>query len=275
MLLEVTMKQVGLRKSTWCSSFALFTLFLSGCASNAAVVDPPTEPTLNLLGVVSLEVFELGVVASGTFVKTPQPLEVQAGNPYSALNDQCFVTTAGEAAPALPGETPVGSRPLDAGATVLIENGTLAYLTLEKDPSSETVSYTASTEEALPTTPLSLEIPGQEFPAFTDIKFESIPAFELSEPLGEAVTPDTTFRWTGSSDNGVISLQITQFEPDLSVSCFAKDDGEFTFPDATKTELETLQLTAGELRLPTRVAARYDVRDDAVLLLVTKQQGAR
>lgn len=273
------MRQVNLQRFTLCSALLLLALILSSCASSAdpASVDTPTptEPSITLLGVVGLEVYPRGVVASGTFVKTAKSLGVQTGNPYAALADQCSVISEGESTPALPGETPGGARPIDAGETLLVKNGSRPFLELSKDAPSELITYTASTGETLPSAPLTLDIPGQDFPAFTDAKFETIPTFELTEPVDTIVTPETTFRWTNTSDNGVISLQITQFEPDITVICFAKDDGEFSFPETTKAELEALNFTTGELRLPTRLAARYEVRDGAALLLITRQQEPR
>jgi hypothetical protein len=272
------MRHLSLQHLTVYFTFLLLLILtVSGCASNAksTPVDPPVSPapSITSLGVVSLEVFELGVVASGTFVKSTTPLDVQAGNPYAALSDQCSVVLDGEQTPPLPGETPSGAQPIDAGETIMIQNGEAPYLKLEKDTSSDIITYIASTEETLPTTPLTLDISGGEFPAFTDATFEMIPAFALTEPQNTAnITPATIFRWEGSSDTGVISLQITRLQPNISVTCFAKDDGEFAFPEVTKAELEGAGFRRGELRLPTRLAARYEVRDGAALLLVTKQQ---
>jgi hypothetical protein len=260
--------------------FLLFLIVtLSSCSSNTeSVPNTPSlpAPTITKLGVVSLEVSERGVFALGTFVSVTNPVDIQASNPYATLSDQCSVVLDGEQTPPLPGETPSGAQPIDAGETMMIQNGETPYLELEKDTSSDIITYIASTEEMLPATPLTLDISGSEFPAFTDATFETIPAFALTEPQNTAsITPETIFRWEGSSDNGVISLQITRLQPNISVTCFAKDDGEFAFPEATKAELETAGFRRGELRLPTRLAARYDIRDGAALLLVTKQQQPR
>lgn len=266
-------------------TYVFVSVLLSACSRSdtppVAVPDSPAPGTpapapITSLGVVSLEVFELGVLASGTFVKTATPLDVTAGNPYAALLDQCTVISRGDKPVALPGETPPDAQPLGAGDKVMIENGDAAYLELTKDPSADLVSYTGSTETALPETPLTLEIPGEAFPAFSDVPLETIPPFDLTEPTNtSAITPETVFRWEGSSSNGVISLQMTRTQSNTSLSCFAKDDGEFSFSDATKAELTEIGFRRGQLNPPARLAARYDVRDGAALLVITKQRELR
>jgi hypothetical protein len=268
-------------------SYVFFVTLLSACSSTntppvtvpetpAPEAPTPETPAITSLGVVSLEVFDLGVLASGTFVKTQAQLDITAGNPYTPLLDQCTVIGEGTQPPSLPGETPPDAEPLGAGDKVMINNGGAAYIELTKDTSTDLSNYTGSTETALPGTPLTLEIPGEAFPAFSDVPLELIPAFDLTAPTNtSAITPTTVFRWEGSSDNGVISLQMTRAQPNISVECFAKDDGEFSFSDATKAELEAAGFRRGTLNPPVRLAARYEVRDDAALLVITKQREPR
>lgn len=257
-------------------AFLSLSVLLSACnradTAPVAVPDAPA-PDITSLGVVSLEVFELGVLASGTFVKTQTPLTVTAGNPYAPLLDQCTVVTKDDQLPTLPGETPAGAEPIGAGDKMMIDNAGTSYLELSKDSSSDLINYTGSTETALPETPLTLDIPGEAFPAFSDVPLETIPTFNLSEPSNTAnITPTTVFRWEGSSENGVISLQMTRAQPNITVECFAKDDGEFSFSDTTKAELEVAGFRRGELNPPARLAARYDIRESAALLVITKQR---
>jgi hypothetical protein len=274
--MEVTMRGVTIHQITklgWIFVLAGL-LFCPGCSSPSAPepIQNTPAPTIKQLGIVSLEDISLGVIASASFFSVTDALAVTAGNPYTALFDTCFITSKGEQAPAFPETTPLGATPLDAGDKIVVRKDAESYLELEKDTSGGLISYTASAEGNLPETKLTLDIPGKDFLVFTGVTFETIPAFELTAPETTAlVTSDTTFSWTGSSENAVVRLEISQDEPAVSVACFAKDDGTFTFSEATKTELTNEGFTRGQVLLAARLAGHYEIQGGAALLLLTKQ----
>jgi hypothetical protein len=252
-------------------------VLLSSCA-NPASPNPTPEPlpsTLNQLGVVSLEASSLGVSASATFSKVPTALDIKVGNAFTTWIDTCAVTLESDVAPSFPGSVPIDATPLDAGDTLVVRNGSLPYLELTKDVSDPLISYTSSAEGELPVTPLTLNIPGKDFPAFSDKAFETIPAFELTTPTDTtAVTANTEFSWTGTSENAVIRLDVAQVEPKVSITCFAKDDGTFQFSETTQTEMTGKGFTKGQLLTSSsaRIAGRYEVQGEAALLLLTAQK---
>jgi hypothetical protein len=246
-------------------------VLLSSCA-NPASPNPTPEPlpsTLNQLGVVSLEASSLGVSASATFSKVPTPLDIKAGNAFTSWIDTCAVTLESDVAPSFPGSMPIDATPLDAGDTLVVRNGSLPYLELTKDVSGPLSSYTSSAEGELPATPLTLNIPGKDFPAFSDKAFETIPPTDTT-----AVTANTEFSWTGTSENAVIRLNVAQVEPKVSITCFAKDDGTFQFSETTQTEMTRKGFTRGQLLTSSsaRIAGRYEVQGEAALLLLTAQK---
>jgi hypothetical protein len=254
----------------WLLVFSL--LLLASCTSTSEPTNT-TPPEITKLGIVSLEVVARGVIAQASFFSSLEAISAKARNPYETLADQCFVTSQSDQVPDLPSSTPTNSVRLDAGETLTVRNGETPYLELTKDASDPLMNYTSSANGALPESVLTLDIPGQEFPAFTDVSFETAPAFELTAPQNTGtITPDTTFTWTGTSENAVINLQMTQLEPPLSISCFAKDDGTFQFSEAIKTELTNKGFTSGQLLSPSRLAGRYEVRGEAALLLLTTRK---
>ena len=90
---------------------------------------------------------------------------------------------------------------------------------------------------------LTIDIPGDVFPTFSNVSIPNAGGLVVSSPTGGTpVTPDTTFTWNASSDpDTLIDISTSSF--DLStgavvvVECVATDDGSFTFPAATKAEM--------------------------------------
>ena len=70
-----------------------------------------------------------------------------------------------------------------------------------------------------------------------------VESIELISPTtGQAVTADTEFTWqAGNNSNAYVTLSSSQFSaPDFTfkdVDCQVRDDGSFSFPSATRTEL--------------------------------------
>jgi hypothetical protein len=262
------------------SSALLSCAFLASCTNTTTPEPTPTLPeptplTITQLGVVSLESTTFGVSSSATFSKSPESLDIKEGNAFTSLMDTCSITAANDAAPAFPGSTPKDATPLDAGEVLVVRDGTTPYLELTKDPSDTQFTYTSSAEGELPETPLTLSIPGKDFPAFADKPFETVPTFELTAPTNvTSITATTEFTWTGTSENAVIRLDVSQSEPELTITCFAKDDGAYQFSEATKTELATKGFVSGQLStiLSGRLAGRYEIQGEAALLLLTTQK---
>ena len=64
----------------------------------------------------------------------------------------------------------------------------------------------------------------------------------VNEPsFGQPITAATTFAWeAGSNDDAYIYISTSNFSVDgnsLAVDCVVLDDGEFSFPAATQSEM--------------------------------------
>ena len=150
---------------------------------------------------------------------------------------------------------------IDAGDTLTLSSGTDVYTTLTGGSSGYSKPYSRE-PLADPPRSLSMSIPGTAngYPAFASSTFPTVPGdYDLSVSDGDVknVNANTTFTWTGetSSDAYFWFAGAGRNEDGESVTfaCFAKDDGSFTFPSATQSELAAAGLVNGELL--------YSVRD--------------
>ena len=131
----------------------------------------------------------------------------------------------------------------------------------------------------LPPSGAVLNIPGAAgpggFPAFQNVALPVADPFVLTAPADRAaLTPDTVFRWSGASNQPDASVMLTSTQEissadgskkTLLVLCTAKDDGEFSFPDATRADLLARGFTKGSLLFTSRTLSRKVVQDDATL----------
>ena len=148
----------------------------------------------------------------------------------------------------LPVPDDLGVTFLGAGDPLEVTTGGTPYLSLdrfEETFSGETfIAYASAGEIPGPlAADLAVTIPGDEFPAVASAAFPNVAPFALTAPndpgAAGAVDPDTTFEWSGATDDANTIVTIDLFAPDTftSVTCYAADTGSFTLPDATKTEL--------------------------------------
>jgi len=134
-------------------------------------------------------------------------------------------------------ETPENEPfPISAGETITLSSQGNTYTTLLRQ-GSEFVFYSSENSLSSPApAALTVDIPGDEFPSFTNISIPDVPALEINSPaIGEPITPLTEFSWAGNNDQNTfasISLRYTDTETGevVFVSCQVVDDGNFTFP---------------------------------------------
>ena len=137
---------------------------------------------------------------------------------------------------------------LGAGDPLDVTAGGSPYLSLDRFEETfegqTFIAYATDGEIAGPlAADLAVTIPGDEFPAVASAAFPDVAPFVLTAPADPgaagAVDVDTTFEWSGATDDANTIVTIDLFAPDTftSVTCYAPDTGSFTLPDATKTEL--------------------------------------
>ncbi len=133
---------------------------------------------------------------------------------------------------------------LSAGDVITISSPAGSYTELSKQVFQGFIFY--QSEDGL-TGPLPsglvVDIPGDDFPAFASVQVPDVEPVSLTSPtIGQPVTADTVFTWqAGNNQNAYVTLSSSQFTGNptsiTSVDCTVTDDGSFSFPAATKTEL--------------------------------------
>jgi len=84
---------------------------------------------------------------------------------------------------------------------------------------------------------LTVDIPGDVFPAFSNVSVPVVQPFTLTAPAaGQLITTGTNFIWaTGNNPNAYIQISASGQAAD--VVCTVRDDGSFTFPTDVQNEL--------------------------------------
>jgi hypothetical protein len=232
------------------------------------------------------------VTGSGGFWESDPALEdAFLADPWSQVVDTCDVFDSGD----LP-DDPFDGFPVpdtiditfvDAGTPVTISaTGDPTYLELERTTvefGGETSTFYASTDDASQPGPLAAglaaSIPGGDFPAVASAAFPSVDAFALAAPAdpgaSDAVSTTTEFTWTPGTGDGarIVTIEVVSFDLDslttTTVSCYAEDDGSFTFPAAVQTELGAG--FTGSVASAARESVVVQDVGDAVLLLTVER----
>jgi hypothetical protein len=225
------------------------------------------ESSLSQAGIITTSVY-----GGGVFVTLPEVQTEVPKNPFAAVIDTCFVITDNTTDPLFPIDDPTENATfLNAGDALTVKNGAQTLLTLEKITSTNMISYDKSEEgKTLPSQGVTLDIPGADFPAFSNLAFGSIAPLTITSPSDvNNVTLDTTFTWNAGNSSDLFLFYVSQDSPYALAACYAKDDGSFTFPDKTKTELSAAQFSKGSFFQAQRISARVETKDDAYLWLLT------
>lgn len=219
----------------------------------------------------------LFVIGSGSFFELEEATPISTDNPFGNLEDACFFSEEPDDVtnPVDPGESGEVTS-LSAGDALTVSAGGSTYATLTKMEQEGNISYatdvTSPIQQPIPEE-ASVNIPGSDaFPNFGDRAFPSTPAFALTAPAdpGSAeITGDSSFAWTGSSDSSAVTLTFSSGAE--SFTCLARDDGDFTFPDDAKQELNNRNLTSSSLVAAGRTGLAAYEQEDATLFLSTSK----
>jgi len=168
---------------------------------------------------------------------------------YRPTTDSCEVTNISLTADAtiLPdsfGDLVVNF--ISAGDVLTISSPSGSYAELVKNEQFGFVLYTMDDDVVLPAPApanLSINIPGDDFPAFNSVAIPATDPLQVSTPAsGEPFTANTTFSWVASSKpNSFIDIYASTFSPNfteiISVDCTVIDDGSFVFPAAIRAQM--------------------------------------
>jgi hypothetical protein len=277
----------------------LVALLLSACATKATPgpVDPGPDPdddgfiTTKQLGAMIVLEGHIKDAPEGTpvisyafanFQALPEASELPA-DPLARVFDSCFVSEPPQASvaslhssltlPEIPGlplspELPFvptlplieGLEPANAGAELTLSFGTSVYTTLPRANDA----YTSQPLAGQVPGGLTVTIPGGDFPAFDKIALpENVPTFSLQSPSDTtALRNDTEFIWTADAGTFVL-LFGSGDDGKTRFTCYAKDDGVFTFPKSTV--MATAEF-AGKLDGAARLRYRSEFKDDSLFM---------
>ena len=80
---------------------------------------------------------------------------------------------------------------------------------------------------------LIVDIPGDQFPAFSNVSIPNVNALDVSPTPQETITGNTNFQWTGTTQTFSFLTIEASFDTNagfVDVVCIARDDGSFSFP---------------------------------------------
>lgn len=239
------------------------------CLVAALVACKPPESTpvgsIERIGVVLLSEAPSGAVfgqATFTRLGSARP-EALLAAPFGAQVGACRVTSAGGSAadPVIPGTN--GNR-LNAGNVTLRAGGAEYASMTRTDPGSYAFAGAA---EPLPAR-LSIDLGATgAFPGFPNLGVAAGAAPELAGEVDlTAITADATFSWQ-PGEAGAAAILIGS-DGGVSFRCLADDAaGTFTFPDATRLELEDAGFTTGTLTVFGRMTTTQATSGSALLMI--------
>lgn len=163
---------------------------------------------------------------------------------------------------------------LSAGNAITLTSQGGTYSTLTIPAGSDNMIYTNEDGPAIAApapSGLTVDIPGDTYPAFMNVSIPDVQALEITSPEETAaVTPDTVFTWVATnSANAFLDIASSSVDDEsgdtVTVECTVADDGEFSFPAQTQLEMGTD--FNGESSDYSRTVYRIDQTGNTVLVL--------
>lgn len=190
---------------------------------------------------------------SANFIEISTPLAISAVvDAYSPDLDTCevsnFSPTTGGDDFELPDIDGIDSTftTISAGQSLVFTSNTGTYAELQESTILGFTFYEPTVESILGPLPeiLTLDIPGAEFPSYSNVSIPTLGTVESISPsgLGAAITPTTQFTWAAATiENAYMELDVSSINlsdaSTISVSCIVVDDGEFSFPAETQSAM--------------------------------------
>lgn len=230
------------------------------------------EPPIRRVGFVLLT--ETGpsdarlVDASGTFVERDEPLsESFDEEPFGDTLGTCSVTTGavgGDPAPA----PDTSGTPIGAGSTLSIRDAATTYATLVADGiGSYVLDDSRPAPAAVPSSTLTLDVPGDVFPSYLGASFVATPPLEFANGFDPGtLTADTAFAWQ-ATDVDTSAVVLIGGDGDTVISCVVPDDGDYAFDADTRDALDAAGYTTGSLQAAGRLSVAANRQADAILVL--------
>lgn len=167
----------------------------------------------------------------------------------------------------------VDAEEISAGSVLTLMSGAGSYFDLVRQEAFGVMVYSADPEFVSGSMPaqLTLSIPGDGFPQFSNVDMPVVSSLVVSAPsISSTITPSTDFSWVaGNNSGGYLSLSSASVNGDgtlTTVDCDVRDDGSFSFPAQTQSNMGSTFMGFGADI--TREVVRIERQGDAVLMLV-------
>ncbi|MEE9321672.1 MAG: hypothetical protein V3U76_14600 [Granulosicoccus sp.] len=170
----------------------------------------------------------------------------------------------------IPGFEDVGYELVSAGQVITVLSPAGSYVDLIENTEFGFNFYEPSVED-LPTpfpADLIINIPGKVFPKFENVAVPNVEPLVLTNGSGT----DGNYSWTaGNNPDARISIDLTGIDPSnpgstslVTVSCIAKDDGQFSMPASVTNQLPTGSSTFATIE---RIALKLVQSGNAILMI--------
>jgi len=178
------------------------------------------------------------VYSEATFYKLPNQVPrsvIKDAFSFTEFLDRCFIG-------GFIGEfQSLNPTPVEAGEVLLLSSEGGTFMSLRKQETNGAIDYIGVTPGSHPGR-LSLDIPGGEFPALSNVSIPTADSLVLTASInGEPITADTKITWVTGKDPSTIGL-LSVFNRDansrgLIANCWINDDGEFVLPADVQDEI--------------------------------------
>lgn len=211
-------------------------------ANSSAIVSDTASPLLKQLGNILIIDNEVsGTVINADFIQFESDVSQWFVVPEASTTDVCVVDFNFERPSAELQEKFENSSSISAGEALVLSSPAGTFATLIKQTEGSNIEYDLETTLQAPTTGMTLDIPGDDFPALANISIPAIPIFEIIDFPVVGLTESSTYTWVGSSNPNhhiTFSIGIDRFTEDARhIDCTVWDDGKFTLPAETIAEV--------------------------------------
>ena len=239
--------------------------------------------TINLIGLLKLEPADAETETTrALFGRLQNSLtSAEVINSYVPSSDTCEVALANandSDEPQLTGFDQIPSL-ISSGETVVVSSNAGTFTTLSRVQGSAGPYYEAGDglNVAQPSG-LTLDVLGDEFPAFSGINISDVPPLRISNPpLGQSIDAFNFFTW--NANNAPLSVVeiytggIGANNQEIVVSCIVVDDGNFTFPQFVRTRMGVNFIEDWSAYL--RVVYTFSRNGDALMATANSERGIR
>ena len=205
-------------------------------------------------------------------------------NPTADRTDVCEIFTDSTVAPGpfLPSPDTTLTT-LDVGAELTFNSGGSVYAAVPKVTLDTLTAYSLALPlDSAPPDDLTITIPGGNgFPGLSSVTVPDAEPFTISASNDfSAITPTTIFSWMPAASDALdalVKLEIVQADdtdtPEsefVGFRCTLADDGSFTLPVTTQSELSIAGFESGDLTGASRESYSVERNGVAVLLVITE-----